>query len=42
MKSINEVDALRGVFYSFFEAGKVESQDNGSNKILVSMQVQQN
>ena len=41
MKSINEVEALRGVFYSFFEAGKVNSGDgdDSTNKILISMQV---
>ena len=43
MKSINEVEALRGVFYSFFEAGKVDNGDgdDSNNKILISMQVTQ-
>ena len=46
MKSINEVDALRGVFYSFFETGRGNGVDVGvdntsGNKILISMQTTQ-
>lgn len=46
LKSINEVDALRGVFYSFFETGRGNGIDLGvdntnGNKILISMQTTQ-
>ena len=42
MKTINEVEALRGVFYSFFETGKGVGigEDNTDDKNhLISMQV---
>ena len=38
MKKINEVDALRGVFYSFFEMKDVQGKDNADDKVLISMQ----
>lgn len=36
LKSINEVEALKGVFYNFFEM-KQDGMDSGSNKVLISM-----
>lgn len=37
LKSINEVDALRGVFYKFFEMKDINGKDNEDEKVLVSM-----
>ena len=39
LKTINEVEALRGVFYSFFEMKDVSGRDNAKDKVLISMQV---
>ena len=39
LKSIKEVEALRGVFYSFFEMKDVEGKDSATGKVLISMQV---
>ena len=36
LKEINEVDSLKGVFYSFFEMQDAERKSNRNNKILVS------
>ena len=41
LKTINEVQALRGVFYNFFEMKDVQGQDNANDKVLISMQVAQ-
>ena len=38
MKSINEVEALRGVFYSFFEVKGLQEGDETNDKVLISMQ----
>ena len=37
LKSINEVQALRGVFYSFFEVKDVQEKDNVNDKVLINM-----
>jgi len=37
MRTINEVEALRGVFYSFFEMKDVEGKDSQNDKVLISM-----
>ena len=36
MKSINEVEALRNIFHSFFEKGI--QQNDTDDKVLISMQ----
>ena len=36
MKSINEVEALRNIFHSFFEKGI--KQNESDDKVLISMQ----
>ena len=38
-KTINEVQALRGVFYNFFEMKDVQGKDATNDKVLISMQV---
>ena len=37
-RSINEVEALRDVFYSFFEMKEPTAGDNENDKVLISMQ----
>ena len=39
LKTINEVQALKSVFYRFFEMKDVWGKDNASDKVLISMQV---
>ena len=39
LKTINEVQALKSVFYRFFEMKDVQGKDNASDKVLISMQV---
>lgn len=39
MKQVNEVDALRGVFYNFFDIKDVRGRDNINDKVLISMQL---
>lgn len=38
LRTINEVQALRGVFYSFFEMKDDQDKDNATDKVLISMQ----
>lgn len=38
LKSINEVAALRGVFYNFFDTQAVNISANDSDRVLISMQ----
>jgi len=37
IKSINEVDALRGVFYSFFDTKAVKNDKTARDRVLISM-----
>ena len=39
LKTINEVQALKSVFYRFFEMKDVQGKDNARDKVLISMQV---
>ena len=41
ISSINEVDALKDIFYSFFEMRDVRSKDSTSDKVLISMQLKE-
>ena len=41
LKTINEVQALKSVFYRFFEMKDVQGKDNARDKVLISMQVQE-
>lgn len=38
-KGINEVDALRDVFYNFFEMKNEQGDAKGNETVLISMQV---
>lgn len=38
-KTINEVQALRGVFYNFFDMNADDEKNGANDKVLVSMQV---
>ena len=42
LRTVNEVQALRGVFYSFFEMKDVQGKDSPNEKVLISMQVAEN
>ena len=39
LKSINEVQALRGVFYKFFDTQAVKGDENARDRVLINMQV---
>ena len=39
MRTINEVQALKGVFYNFFEMKNQDGEDGTNDKVLISMQV---
>ena len=39
LKSINEVQALRGVFYNFFDTQAVKGDENARDRVLINMQV---
>jgi len=38
LKTVNEVEALKGVFYSFFDMER-ENKDNKNDKVLISVQL---